>query len=588
MSPDPRPVKRSTDATLFRRLLAETWPYRVRLLALFGVGLLQAPIAILAPLPLKVAVDSALGSIPLPRALVPPGAMPSQELALVTAAVLLVVVAIFRQLQALADRWLRASLIERQTLDLRARLFLHVQRLSLAHHDRRGTADAIGRIEKDAREAQSIVVESLFPSLAASLTLAGMLFVTARIDWQLAMAAIAIGPVLFLLNHYYRQRLRGRWHEVRSLETSALAVVQEVLVALRVVKAFGQEVREHDRFRRRSGEGVQARMQLTLAEGGFGMQVGLLTAIGSALVLWIGVRHVQSGALTLGELLLVMGYLTQIYEPMRTLSKRAVGMQGKLASAERVFALLDAEPDVADRPGARTVARARGALEFQGVSYAYDGDRTVLHDVSFTVPADTRVGIAGSTGAGKSTLMGLLLRLYDPTAGRILLDGVDLREYRLADLRRQFAMVLQDSVLFSATIGENIAYARPGADKDDLVHAAVAANAHEFISQLPRGYDTPVGERGMLLSGGERQRISLARAFLRDAPILVLDEPTSAVDVRSEALIMEALERLMRGRTTLIVAHRLSTLEHCDMRLELEHGRLVPAREAKFGGLPTG
>jgi len=208
----------------------------------------------------------------------------------------------------------------------------------------------------------------------------------------------------------------------------------------------------------------------------------------------------------------------------------------------------------------------------------------VLHDVSFAVPAAARVGLAGSTGAGKSTLIGLLLRLQDPSSGRILLDGVDLRDYKLADLRRQYAIVLQESVLFSATIGENIAYARPDAAHDDIVHAAVAANAHEFISQLPRGYDTPVGERGMLLSGGERQRITLARAFLRDAPILVLDEPTSAVDVRSEALIMEALERLMRGRTTLTVAHRLSTLERCDLRLELEHGRLVPVPSARVGG----
>jgi len=307
--------------------------------------------------------------------------------------------------------------------------------------------------------------------------------------------------------------------------------------------------------------------------------------IGTAVVLFVGVRHVQAGVLTLGELLLVMGYLAQLYDPLKTLSKRTVGMQSNLASAERVYALLDDAPDVAERPDARPLPRARGDIEFRDVSFAYAPERTVLRGVSFDAPAATRVGIAGSTGAGKTTLVSLLLRLYDPSAGRVLLDGVDLREYRLDDLRRQFAMVLQDSVLFSTSVAENIAYARPGARHEEIVAAAKAANAHDFITQLPQGYDTPVGERGMTLSGGERQRISLARAFLKDAPILILDEPTSAVDVRSEALIMEALERLMEGRTTLVIAHRLSTLDHCDLRLEIERGELVGVRSmARAGG----
>jgi ATP-binding cassette subfamily B protein len=308
------------------------------------------------------------------------------------------------------------------------------------------------------------------------------------------------------------------------------------------------------------------------------MRVNALIAAGTAVVLYVGVRHVQTGAITLGELLMVMGYLSQLYEPMKTLSKRAVSMQSKLASAERVFTLLDDAPDVVERPDARPLARARGRIEFRGVSFDYAGDRAGLRDVSFEAPAGSRIGIAGSTGAGKTTLVSLLLRLYDPSAGRILLDGVDLREYRLDDLRRQFGMVLQESVLFATSVAENIAYARPDAGREEIIEAAKAANAHDFIVQLPRGYDTLVGERGMMLSGGERQRISLARAFLRNAPILILDEPTSAVDVRSEALIMEALERLMQGRTTLVVAHRLSTIEGCDMRLEIERGRLARVR----------
>lgn len=579
------PHTRRSDFVLFLRLLGESRPHRLRLAALFANGLLLAPLTMLAPLPLKIAVDSALGSHPLPRFLAFLGSAPSREAALAVATGLLIATAILRQLQQMAGQWLRAYLIERQTLDLRARVFLHAQRLSLAHHDRRGSTDAITRIEKDVRESQSVMVESVMPSISASLTVIGMLVVTARLDRQLALAALAIAPVLFFMNQYYRRRLRARWHEVRAIETSALAMVQEVLGALRVVKAYGQEEREQQRFLQRSGQGMWARLKLSLAEGGFGMQVGVLTAVGTAIVLFVGIRHVQGGSLTLGELLLVMGYLTQLYEPLRTLSKRAVGLQSKLASAERVYALLDDTPDVVERPGARAIERARGEIEFQGVSFGYAADRTVLGDVSFSAPVATRVGIAGPTGAGKSTLVGLMLRLYDPTAGRILLDGADLRDYRIADLRRQFAMVLQDSILMSTTVGENIAYARPEATREEIVAAAKAANAHDFIQRLPKGYDTPVGERGMTLSGGERQRIAIARAFLRDAPILILDEPTSAVDVRSEALIMEAIERLMRGRTTFVVAHRLSTLEHCDLRLEVEGGRLVAVRAlARAGG----
>jgi len=560
------------------RLFEEARPYWPYLLALFANGLIVTPITLLAPLPLKIAVDSALGSHPLPRMLRPPGLLPSPALALAVAVGLVLATAVLRQLQVLADRLLRVYVMEKQTLALRSRLFLHAQRLSLSHHDRRGTQDSLGRIDRDARDAQGIVVDSVFPSIASSMSLIGMMVVTARLDMQLALAAIAITPVILLLNQRYRRQLRVRWHKVKELETSAISVVQEVLVALRVVKAFGQERREQQRFDRRQGESVAERLKLTMLEGTYGLQVGLVTAVGTAIVLWIGVRHVQGGALTLGTLLLVMGYLAQLYEPLKTLSRRAAGLQGKLASAERVYALLDRDPDVAERADARPLGRARGAIEFQNVSFDYASDRAILRDISFEAPAACRVGIAGPTGSGKTTLISLLLRLNDPTQGRILLDGVDLRDYKLADLRNQFAMVLQEPVLFSTSLAENIAYARPDATKEEIVAAATAAHAHDFITQLPHGYDTVVGERGMTLSGGERQRVSLARAFLKDAPILILDEPTSSVDLRSEALILEALERLMQGRTTLVVAHRLSTLEHCDLRLEVERGRLVSVR----------
>jgi ATP-binding cassette subfamily B protein len=355
-------------------------------------------------------------------------------------------------------------------------------------------------------------------------------------------------------------------------------VVQEVLTALRVVKAFGQEDREHQRFVRHSREGMRARFRLLLAEGAYGLAVGLTTAVGTAAVLFIGIRHVQTGALTLGDLLLVMGYLAQLYGPLKTISSKAASLQSRLAGAERAFALLAEAPDVAERPNARPLARAAGAVSFRNVSFGYEQGRAVLQDVSFEIGPGTRLGIVGTTGAGKTTLISLLTRFYDPAAGQVLLDGVDLREYKLADLRNQFAIVQQEPVLFSTSIAENIAYACPGASEEDIIAAAGAANAHEFIVNLPDGYQTRVGERGMRLSGGERQRIALARAFLKDAPILILDEPTSSVDVRTEAGIMEALERLMSGRTTLLIAHRLSTLQDCDLLARVENGRLVEVR----------
>jgi ATP-binding cassette subfamily B protein len=287
------------------------------------------------------------------------------------------------------------------------------------------------------------------------------------------------------------------------------------------------------------------------------------------------VRLVLSGALTLGDLLLVMGYLAQLYGPLNTLSNSKATLQSSLASAERAFSILDEAPDVVERPGAQPLTRASGAVAFRDVSFAYRENHPVLHDVSFEVDPGTRVGISGETGAGKTTLMSLLTRFYDPTTGEILLDGIDLRDYKLTDLRNQFAIVLQEPVLFSTSIAENIGYARPSASEGEVVEAAKAANAHEFIVDLPRGYGTEVGERGMSLSGGERQRIALARAFLRDAPILILDEPTSSVDTRTEAAIMEAMERLMHGRTTFMIAHRVSTLASCDARLELADGRVV-------------
>jgi ATP-binding cassette subfamily B protein len=423
---------------------------------------------------------------------------------------------------------------------------------------------------------QWITTQGLIPLVTSAVTLVSMIFITALIDLQLALVAMAVSPLLLLILRTYGQRLRSGWRGQKKLESSTLSVVGETLGGIRVVKAFGQEDREKERFTRKASETLRARIRLSFHEGGLGLMVGLVIAAGEAAVIFIGVRNVQAGTLTLGDLLLVMGYLSQLYRPLQSISKKVGDLQGSMASAERTFALLDQSPEVIEKPNAMPLSRARGALSFQNISFAYEGENNpVLQNVSFEVLPGTRIGIAGATGAGKTTLVSLLTRFYDPTSGRIMLDGVDLRDYRIGDLRNQFAIVLQEPVLFSTSIAENIAYANPDATYEEIMAAAQAANAHAFITSLPEGYDTQVGERGMRLSGGERQRISLARAFLKDAPILVLDEPTSSVDMKTEAVIMEAMTRLMRGRTTFMIAHRLSTLANCDARLQIEGGRVI-------------
>jgi ATP-binding cassette subfamily B protein len=567
-----------SDLALYRRLLRLARPYWPHIGGLFVLSLLSTPIALLTPLPLKIAVDSAIGTEPLPGfldVLLPEDAARSGTTVLVLAVVLVVAVVLLRELLQLASSVLRAYAGGRLVLDFRARIFRHAQRLSLLYHNARGTSDSAYRIQYDAPSIQWITVDGIPPLVTAAVTLVGMVYVTFRIDWQLALIALAVSPFLFLSALAYGRRLRGRWRKVHQLDSSALSVAQEALGAIRVVKAFGQEDREGERFVRRSSESVRQRVRVSLVEGGFTSLIGMTTALGTAAVLFVGVRHVQSGALTLGDLLLVMGYLAQLYWPLNALSKSKGTLQSSLASAERAFSLLDEAPDVVERPDALPLARASGAVSFRGVCFAYRDGSPVLQDVSFEVEPGTRVGISGTTGAGKSTLMNLLTRFYDPISGRILLDGVDLRDYKLADLRNQFAIVLQEPVLFSTSIVENIAYARPNAGQEEIVEATKAANAHRFIADLPRGYETQVGERGMSLSGGERQRIALARAFLKDAPILILDEPTSSVDTKTEAAIMEAMERLMLGRTTFMIAHRLGTLTGCDVRLEIEEGRVV-------------
>src|SRR5207237_4195112 len=454
-----------TDLAIYRRLLRDAWPYWPHIAGIFLFSLLSTPIALLVPLPMKIVVDSVLGSHPLPHfvdVLLPP-AMHSKSALLALIVALLVAIALVSQLKELGVSLLRTYTGEKLVLGFRTRLFCHVQRLSLAYHDSNGSTDSTYRIQWDAQSIQYIMIDGVVPFVTSACTLALMLYVSVRLDTQLAMVGLAISPVLLVLRRVYRRRLRGQARAVKALDSSAQSVVQEVLAGIRVVKAFGQEIREQERFVSHSRAGMRARLRLAFVENGFGLLVGLTTAGGTAAVVSIGAHHVLSGRLTLGELLMVMAYLSQLYDPLKTISKKSASLQSHLASAERAFALLDHPSDVSERPNARRLAQATGAMAFRHVSFAYDGSSRVLHDLSFEVAPGTRVGITGATGAGKTTLLSLLTRFYDPTEGQILLDRVDLREYRLAALPDQFATVLQHPVLFSTIVRENLAHSRPRA-----------------------------------------------------------------------------------------------------------------------------
>jgi ATP-binding cassette subfamily B protein len=467
-------------------------------------------------------------------------------------------------------------------LDLRSLLFWQAQRMSLLFHDRRGPNDVAYRIQHDAPAIQYIFLQGAAPLLSATLSFVALLGVTLRLDWKLAVIALSISPALFVLARLSSRHARSGWSGIRKLDSSAMLVMHEALASIRVVKAFAREGCEDRQFRLRSRQRMQQQVTVAARQAGFHVLITATMAAGSAAALWVGVRHVQSGRLTLGDLMLAMAYMAQLYDPLRTISAKVPDLQSWVVSLERALELLEDAPELdeaeAEAGSAAAVGipgRAHGRISFRNVSFGYPNGGVALDGVSFEIGPGSRVGIIGPSGSGKTTLVNLLMRFYDPLSGQVLLDGRDLRDYHLADLRRQFAIVLQEPVMFSASVAENIAYGRPQASRDEIVQAARAALAHEFIMALPEGYDTKIGEAGCRLSGGERQRVGIARAFLRDSPVLVLDEPTSAVDLPTELEIMEAMRSLSRGRTTFVIAHRMTTVADCDVILALRHGRLV-------------
>jgi ABC-type multidrug transport system fused ATPase/permease subunit len=472
------------------------------------------------------------------------------------------------------SHYLGSKLEQNMVLDLRSDLFAHVQRLSLTFHDERQTGALMSQINTQAAAVGNIVM--VVPPIAESaLTLVGMLLIATLIDWQMALLSLLVVPLLYWSFGLYGRRIVPRLQKVQSLEWRSLSIVHESMAMLRVIVTFGREDYEHRRFREQGQTAVDERVKLTVSQSLYTLGVQTATAAGLSLVLGVGAWHVLQGKISLGQLIVLMTYIGSVYQPLEQLSMTVGTVHEQLVQFNASLNLLDTEPEVVEKPDAVGLGRAQGRVTAQGVSFTYQGRNATLSDISFHARPGERIAIVGHTGAGKSTLMSLLIRFYDAQAGRIELDGVDLRDLKLKSLRDQISVVLQEPLLFSGTIEDNIRYGKLGATKEEVVEAARAANAHDFITGLPNGYETLIGERGAQISGGERQRVCVARAFLKDAPILILDEPTSSIDSKTERVILDALDDLMVGRTSFMIAHRLSTIRHVDQILVMNEGRIV-------------
>ncbi|MET9962290.1 ABC transporter ATP-binding protein [Streptomyces sp. NPDC006326] len=475
-----------------------------------------------------------------------------------------------------ADDVLSTWVSERFVLSLRSDVFRHVQRLSLGFFERRRLGDVLSRITGDVDAVETFLLSGVANALYDVVRLGVFLGLLFYLRWDLTLLALVIVPLFWWAARHFSRLIKAASRERRRRSGSISAIAEESLGNIALVQAYNRQEWEGRRFDRESTGKFRASMASARIRAVYGPLVEIVEVSGALAVMGLGTWKLTQGQLTLGGLLVFLALLSKLYSPVRGLSQLAATFYAASASAERIIELLDQQPQVAEAPDARPLGRARGEVEFRGVSFRYPGtSRWALHDVSFHVAAGTTVALVGASGAGKSTLGKLQLRFYDPDQGAVLLDGTDLRELRLEELRENVAVVLQETLVFHGTVRENIAYGRPGASEAEIVAAARAADAHEFIQLLPEGYDTVVGQRGRTLSGGQAQRLAIARAMIRDAPVLLLDEPTTGLDTQSARRIMEPLRRLMAGRTTLVISHNLLTVRDATSTVVLEHGRVV-------------
>lgn len=458
---------------------------------------------------------------------------------------------------------------------LRCHACEHLHRLSLAYHDSKKVGDSLYRVAYDSHAAQSFLNGALVPAASGIFLLLGVVIVMLQINPLLTLVTMAVAPLFWAIIRGFSHKLDVQSRRYHESESVLVSTIQESLSSIRAVQAFTLEPETGEKVRAQSEKSLEANQRMTRTQLIYSACAGLAVALGTASVVWVASHQVMNGNLSIGDILVFLAYLGMLYQPMNTFSQSASIIHSANAQLRRVFEIIDAVPDIKDKPDAITLPAVRGNIEWRDLSFHYDPQSPVLNQVNLKVEPGQVLAIVGRTGSGKTTLASLLIRFYDPTGGAILLDGHDLRDFKLSWLRRQISVVLQDPILFSATIAENIAYGKTGASLDEIKQAARLAQADEFIQALPNGYDTMLGERGVNLSGGQRQRLSIARAFLKNAPILILDEPTSALDTHTEEALLTCLRELMRGRTTFVIAHRLSTVRQANLIIVLEHGKII-------------
>src|ERR1051325_3360146 len=486
-----------------------------------------------------------------------------------------IVIAIGGAISSYFEKYLTTSVGQWVMHDLRRVLYSHIQRLSLSYHDHKRTGDLISRVTTDIDAVQNLISNVLLGMLVNVLTLLGMVVVMLYLNWAFTVIALLVAPALFFVVYHYTHRIKRASRAMRRQEGEVVNVLEEVLSSIRVVKAFAREDYEQKRFERESRESVERALEARNFKAKLPPIVEIIVAAGTCLVLWYGARLVLSGALTSGELLVFLLYLGKMYKPMRELSKMTDTISKAQVGWERIREVLENETQVRDLPGAVRAPRLKGAIEFNDVSFAYDSAQPVLEDLSLKIKPGQLVALVGPTGAGKTTIVSLLPRFYETVSGQIRIDGTDIRRFKQKSLREQISFVLQETLLFRATVADNIAYGKPNASREEIVRAARLANADEFIDRMPDGYDTMIGERGLTLSGGQRQRVTIARAIIRDAPILILDEPSAGLDAESEKLVFDALGNLMEGKTSIVIAHRLATVRSADVIFVIDGGIVV-------------
>jgi ABC-type multidrug transport system fused ATPase/permease subunit len=544
------------------------------LLALF-ILVLETLTSLAQPWPLALAIDYVLTDNKRPPAFWPDLLA---DKALLLAGIAFLIVLIFTVTRTVASfrRYLLQRLGQETVFDMRDALYAKVHALGLDYHGGKRTGDTITRVTSDVKEVRSLLVDSVVEVLSSFMILLGMLVVMLWLNWQLTLLSLLTVPFLFLAVSRYRRSLVERMRVVRTREGAIASVMQEAITGIRAVKLFAREDDEMERFRTESRESLRASVDSAVIEAKFSTVLGVVGGLGTALVTYFGARQVLSGALSLGDLTVFVAYLGLFLSPLWALSRQVNQIGKSLVSGERIIELLNAEPTVKDSPLARPAPAFEGCVTFEGVGFAYEDEAgEVLRGVSFDVEAGSRVALVGVSGAGKTTVTSLIARLYDPQEGTVLIDGEDVRDFTLKSLRDSITFVPQDPMLFRATVAENIAYGRPGASREEIEAVAELAGADDFVRELPEGYDTLLSERGESLSGGQRQRISIARAMLRDTPILILDEPQSGLDAEAAAAVEESWRALTEGRTTFVIAHELRLVRNVDQILVIEEGRVA-------------